>query len=201
MKKLLFSIIAFCITLPLLAQVTFIRVEGTYPGKIKIGLNPLELENDLGRAATVVLSKGSQSNTINIVLGGFQFAAFNWKKIELKNVKYQLTNEGYTFQTDEVRILEAEVFDRKNQQNFASISILRGAKGTVKNGVLELDMTIKYGETLIYTKFASKNTTTGIQTVQTEDEKQDVIYDITGKRVKQACKGIHIVNGKKVLVK
>lgn len=201
MKKLLLSIIAFCITLPMLAQVTFIKLEGTYPGKINIGLNSLELKSDLGREATVVLSKGSQADAIDIVLGGFQFAAFDWKKIELKNVKYQLTNEGYTFQTEEVRILEAEVFNRQNQQKFASISVLRGAKGTVKNGVLELEMTIKYRDTSIYTKFVSKNITTGIQTVQAEDEKQEVIYDITGKRVKQACKGIYIINGKKVLVK
>lgn len=201
MKKLLFSIIAFCVALPIFAQATPIVVEGTYPGQIKIGLEPQELEKGLGRVATVVLSKGDQPNTINIVLGGFQFAVFDWKKIELKNVKYQLTNEGCTFQTEEVRHLDAEIFNRQNEQHFARISILSGAKGMVKNGVLELEMTISYGEAKIYTKFISKNISTGIRTVQTEDKKQDVIYDITGKRVSQARKGIYIVNGKKVLVK
>lgn len=201
MKKLLFSIIAFCVALPIFAQATPIVVEGTYPGQIKIGLEPQELEKALGRVATVVLSKGDQPNTINIVLGGFQFAVFDWKKIELKNVKYQLANEGCTFQTEEVRHLDAEIFDRQNQQYFARISILSGAKGMVKNGVLELEMTISYEGREIYTRFIGKNITTDIQTVQTEGKKQDVIYDITGKRVSQTRKGIYIINGKKVLVK
>ena len=201
MKKLLFSIIAFCIALPIFAQATPIVVEGTYPGQIKLELDSKPEEFNLGREATVVLSKGSQSNTINIVLGGFQFAAFNWKKIELGNVKCQLTNEGCTFQTEEVRNLDAEIFGRQNQQYFAHISILPGAKGMVKNGVLELEMEISYEGSKIYTRFIGKNITTGIQTVQTEGKKQDVIYDITGKRVSQTRKGIYIINGKKVLVK
>ena len=45
-----------------------------------------------------------------------------------------------------------------------------------------------------------QNTETGIATLPTEGAKQSsVIYDLTGRRVEKATKGIYIINGKKVL--
>ena len=42
--------------------------------------------------------------------------------------------------------------------------------------------------------------TTGIETIETSAQ-DNVIYDLTGRRVEKAVKGLYIVNGKKVLVK
>jgi len=43
------------------------------------------------------------------------------------------------------------------------------------------------------------NTSSGIINVETNDAKEDVIYNLQGIRMKNATKGIFIINGKKVL--
>ena len=48
-------------------------------------------------------------------------------------------------------------------------------------------------------RFDGENTT-GIETIETSAQ-DNVIYDLTGRRVEKAVKGLYIVNGKKVLVK
>ena len=48
--------------------------------------------------------------------------------------------------------------------------------------------------------FSVDGTLSGIGNVDAEDGEQ-VIYDVTGRRVKNAVKGVYIINGKKVLVK
>ena len=48
--------------------------------------------------------------------------------------------------------------------------------------------------------FTVDGTLNGIGNVNAEDGKQ-VIYDVNGRRVKNAVKGVYIINGKKVLVK
>lgn len=200
MKKILCSIIAFFATMPMLAQIEIVPIGGTYQGEIKIGINSQsELENDPGRPATLTIAKSSKPNSLNITSGGFKFAAYTWQKIELKNVKYEITNEGYTFQTEETMFLDAEVIDRQNKLNYAAISISPGAKGTMKNGVLVMEMTFKFGETIILTKFTYDKTATGIGQISREEEQQPAIYDLTGKRVSKPHKGIYIINGKKVI--
>lgn len=42
---------------------------------------------------------------------------------------------------------------------------------------------------------------TGIDNVKVETSKDNIVYDLQGRRVSQPAKGIYIVNGKKVLVK
>lgn len=41
----------------------------------------------------------------------------------------------------------------------------------------------------------------GISEVKAQPSMQNVIYDLSGRRVKQASKGLYIINGKKYLIK
>ena len=49
--------------------------------------------------------------------------------------------------------------------------------------------------------FEEDGTTTGIDTLETETPGMQVIYDLSGRRVNKAQKGLYIVNGKKVILK
>jgi hypothetical protein len=49
--------------------------------------------------------------------------------------------------------------------------------------------------------FSFNEVVDGIQAVETEKAKNDVIYNLAGQRVSKMQKGLYIVNGKKVLVK
>ena len=45
------------------------------------------------------------------------------------------------------------------------------------------------------------NEPTAIESIAAEKDANNVIYDLTGRRVEKARKGLYIINGKKVLVK
>ena len=47
--------------------------------------------------------------------------------------------------------------------------------------------------------FAFKGTTTGVESVESSNNVPQAIYDLTGRRVSKAEKGIYIINGKKVI--
>ena len=47
--------------------------------------------------------------------------------------------------------------------------------------------------------FAFKDTTTGVESVESSNNAPQAIYDLTGRRVSKAEKGIYIINGKKVI--
>ncbi|MGN1260468.1 MAG: chitobiase/beta-hexosaminidase C-terminal domain-containing protein, partial [Alloprevotella sp.] len=47
--------------------------------------------------------------------------------------------------------------------------------------------------------FAFKGTTTGVESVESSNNAPQAIYDLTGRRVSKAEKGIYIINGKKVI--
>ena len=47
--------------------------------------------------------------------------------------------------------------------------------------------------------FAFKGTTTGVESVESNNNAPQVIYDLAGRRVSKAEKGIYIINGKKVI--
>ena len=47
--------------------------------------------------------------------------------------------------------------------------------------------------------FAFKGTTTGVESVESSNHAPQVIYDLAGRRVSKAEKGIYIINGKKVI--
>ena len=47
--------------------------------------------------------------------------------------------------------------------------------------------------------FAFKGTTTGVESVESNNNVPQVIYDLAGRRVSKAEKGIYIINGKKVI--
>ena len=49
--------------------------------------------------------------------------------------------------------------------------------------------------------FPFNGTTTGIEQIEAGADAKNVIYDLSGRRVNKAAKGIYIINGKKVLVK
>lgn len=49
--------------------------------------------------------------------------------------------------------------------------------------------------------FEEDGTTTGIDTLETETPNAQTIYDLSGRRVSKAQKGLYIVNGKKVILK
>lgn len=49
--------------------------------------------------------------------------------------------------------------------------------------------------------FPFNGTTTGIEQIEAGADAKNVIYDLSGRRVNKAAKGIYILNGKKVLVK
>lgn len=49
--------------------------------------------------------------------------------------------------------------------------------------------------------FPFNGTTTGIEQIEAGADAKNAIYDLSGRRVNKAAKGIYIVNGKKVLVK
>ena len=52
----------------------------------------------------------------------------------------------------------------------------------------------------LYTCHTLKDITTGIETIKPED-KTPVIYDLSGRRVEQATRGLYIVNGKKIFIR
>lgn len=47
--------------------------------------------------------------------------------------------------------------------------------------------------------FAFNGTTTGVESVESSNHAPQPIYDLTGRRVRKAEKGIYIINGKKVI--
>ena len=49
--------------------------------------------------------------------------------------------------------------------------------------------------------FPFNGTTTGIEQIEAGADAKNAIYDLSGRRVNKAAKGIYILNGKKVLVK
>ena len=49
--------------------------------------------------------------------------------------------------------------------------------------------------------FEEDGTTTGINALETETPGTQAIYDLSGRRVGKAQKGLYIVNGKKVILK
>ncbi|MBO7272183.1 MAG: hypothetical protein J6U89_04830, partial [Bacteroidaceae bacterium] len=65
---------------------------------------------------------------------------------------------------------------------------------------IDIDMSAILGQ-VINVVFGDENTVTSISNIAVENA-ENVIYDITGRRVNEITKaGIYIVNGKKVLVK
>ena len=57
-----------------------------------------------------------------------------------------------------------------------------------------------YGVTKVEVYGYASGETTGINTVAKEQSTDNTYYDLQGRRVKQATKGLYIINGKKVLV-
>lgn len=201
MKKILLGIIAFMAVIPMLAQVQVSKVYETYPGNIVIGLTPEQLKTDPNRPATITLAKGNTPSNIDITLGDFKFGIYTFKNILLKNVTLTPTEGGDTFQTLHTNYLDAELKKDNGETYLANISIDNGAKGSIKNGKLEMELTINYNDTKIYTYFKGEMITTGIYKIQTENKRQYEIYDLTGKRVYKTRKGIYIINGRKVVVR
>lgn len=69
----------------------------------------------------------------------------------------------------------------------------------VPNGTKET-----YSKTLPWSEFANiieLDNTTGFDEVITENETRKAVYDINGRCVENPTKGIHLINGKKVLIK
>ena len=56
-------------------------------------------------------------------------------------------------------------------------------------------------EAATFTANFGKVATTGINDIKAENDKQQIIYDLTGRIVENLSKGIYIVNGKKVMIK
>lgn len=201
MKKILLGIIAFITVMPMLAQVQISKVYGTYPGYTQIGINtPLEISKDKKRASTATLIQSELKDRVNITLSGFDLGKYVFKKLVLENITLVQTEDGYTFSTSNMTYPDTELKDNNGTYSI-QISIDPGVKGTIKNGVLEIDLTINFRDLKLYTHFKGEMTTTGIYKIQTENKRQDEIYDLTGKRVNKTRKGIYIINGKKVVVR
>ena len=57
----------------------------------------------------------------------------------------------------------------------------------------------EFADTQSVRGFAFKGTTTGVESVESSNNAPQAIYDLTGRRVSKAEKGIYIINGKKVI--
>ena len=65
---------------------------------------------------------------------------------------------------------------------------------------LKLDKSI-FSPSMAMSAFPFNGSATGIDQIATGADTTKSVYDLSGRRVNKAIKGIYIVNGKKVLVK
>lgn len=202
MKKNLLSIIMLFAVMPVFAQISVFSVYGTYKGDTQIGINNAnEIATDKKRPSEITVVKTEKIDRVNINFSGFNIGKYTFKKLVLNGLSFVNTAEECTLTTSEAIYTDAELTDEKNTLS-AHISIEPGAKGTIKGGILEMDMVINFKDSKLYTHFSGKmTTTTGIDKKEHENNAKEVIYDITGKKVSQARKGLYIINGKKVMIK
>ena len=58
-----------------------------------------------------------------------------------------------------------------------------------------------FSPSMVMSAFPFNGSATGIDHIATDADTTKSVYDLSGRRVNKAIKGIYIVNGKKVLVK
>ena len=126
------------------------------------------------------------------------------KKIQLKsNGKYSLSPADFVGVTPKVVVKEGYlyVFIDNRETPCISYELTESLSGDV--GIRSQYSSSKIDNFTIKSAEYSPASTTGIESIAIDEEKADnVIYDLSGRRVlNPEQKGIYIANGKKVLVK
>ena len=88
---------------------------------------------------------------------------------------------------------------------------INNEKFTAEDQIKVGDEVIVYGQLTMYKEtyefttgsyiYSLNGVTDGISSINTNDAQNNVIYDLSGRRVEKAVKGLYIVNGKKVVIK
>lgn len=148
---------------------------------------------------TIIVDKNSDG-TYKLALNKFCLGEMKVGNIVVDNITVNENNGIKTFETSQ------EINVTPGDENVDEWMAMEGLpvtlKGKMNDEVLYCTIAINLGEDLIINVvFGNEdNVTTGIENVAVENAK--VIYDITGREVKEITNaGIYIVNGKKVFVK
>ena len=91
----------------------------------------------------------------------------------------------------------------KNKDNVAFFGLLSSNTSLRKIEAFKAYLTVESNAApRLSLNFGDDNVTTGINTITNEEQKADIIYDLSGRRVMNVQRaGIYIVNGQKRLIK
>lgn len=195
----------------LFAQVTVMMAQGNKPETIPSfvygiyeGEATTEVENNgtkmpgSKKKVKIEISKGEQGFTV-VTLKDFTLGKFSFDKVPFKECQLRP-------QTDKWQVyLYSNLYGSFTTKDNKYVMQLEGNidenKSFVhKDGTLDLDFTIIFNETIINHVFKGKKVkdTTGINKLTQQRGKQ-AMYDLQGRRVEKASKGIYVVNGKKIV--
>ena len=195
----------------LFAQVTVMMAQGNKPETIPSSVYGIyegeattEVENNgtkmpgSKKKVKIEISKGEQGFTV-VTLKDFTLGKFSFDKVPFKECQLRP-------QTDKWQVyLYSNLYGSFTTKDNKYVMQLEGNidenKSFVhKDGTLDLDFTIIFNETIINHVFKGKKVkdTTGINKLTQQRGKQ-AMYDLQGRRVEKASKGIYVVNGKKIV--
>lgn len=112
------------------------------------------------------------------------------------------TDEETKIASDEAYYFYGLSLNSSNDINSVGFYWMEKDGAAFTNGVHKAYLKIKKSEfasTQPVRGFAFKGTTTGVESVESSNNAPQAIYDLTGRRVSKAEKGIYIINGKKVI--
>ena len=195
----------------LFAQVTVMMAQGNKPETIPSSVYGIyegeattEVENNgtkmpgSKKKVKIEISKGEQGFTV-VTLKDFTLGKFSFDKVPFKECQLRP-------QTDKWQVyLYSNLYGSFTTKDNKYVMQLEGNidenKSFVhKDRTLDLDFTIIFNETIINHVFKGKKVkdTTGINKLTQQRGKQ-AMYDLQGRRVEKASKGIYVVNGKKIV--
>lgn len=180
---------------------------GIYKGKADIVLNKNKEKTNLSqRAFTVEVKQGPIENEVIIAVTGYTFGGLVLDRFEIPGFTLQKKDDKWNLIQETNKLVTVTSGAKEFQ-----LLVLSNDHNTyvAEDGTINLDIDFAYGnhkeENTVYSnifKGQKHDVATGIgkQTV-VESRDADIIYDLSGRKVKNAKNGIFIVNGRKVFIK
>ncbi len=157
-----------------------------------------------GDDATLTLSDGITSIAANTpyIIGGSQTGKYSFIGIPTNDKDSYTSEDGYLTGYMVADYAPADSYVLQNQDNGLAFYLVNSSDITVGAYHCYLNYPAATGAKLVVYLPDTDDVATRIDAVETEETAaSEAIYDLSGRRVAKAQKGIYIVNGKKMVIK
>ncbi len=180
----------FAISIPEKAEMTAYTVESISSGSGHLNLTAIAAGETIPAGTGLILIGDKQTSTVKIIAGSTETAEAD---PILKGVNMAVTF-GSTIAKDDVLVLGQDA-----DGNVGFYKPNGSMTGLRSNSAYILRTAIPTGTEANGLKFNFGGIANGIDSVSTDSNNGQVIYDLQGRRVNKLSKGLYIVNGKKVI--